>query len=440
MHRYRLDDFRPYVFRTEDYGKTWQLLTDGSNGIPADQCVRVVREDPERPGLLYAGTERGLYASFDDGRSWQPFQLDLPVTPVADLQVKHGDLEVATHGRSFWVLDDLSPVRQLTPQIARDGRYLFRPRDAVRMLTRGGGGGFGGGARGQNPPYGASIFYLLREDLSGDGKTEVKLEILDPDGKVIRTLSSQKAEPTAPSPFLRFFPELARPHKLEAKKGLNRYDWDLQLPDAYVVSDAVLWGSTDGPRVPPGKYQARITVGDWSSTQPFSVVEDPRHRLPAEEYAEQYRLGKATWEALSRTHHAIQKIRDVRSQVDALAKRLKGAGADPSIGEAAKQLTAKLDDLENALHQPKSQSSQDILNFPGKLDDQIANLLGVIGSASGRPSEPTEERFTELQTQLDQQLAALDSVLGTDLPAFEKLVAEKQAPIIVVPKEEAGGR
>ncbi|HEV8630978.1 MAG TPA: glycosyl hydrolase, partial [Thermoanaerobaculia bacterium] len=306
VHRYRLDDFRPYIFRTDDYGKTWQLITDGHNGIPANHWVRVVREDPDRPGLLYAGTEFGLYASFDAGRTWQPFQVDLPVAPVADLAVKNGDLVVATHGRSFWVLDDLSPVRQLTPDIAKSSRYLFAPRDAVRLLNRGGGGEGGAGARGDNPPYGASIFYLLPEDLSADGKTEVKLEILDADGKTIRTLSSQKEEYSAPNPFLRFFPELARPRKLAAHKGLNRFDWNLQLPDAFVVQDAVLWGSTDGPVVPPGKYQVKLTVGDWSSTQPLEVRPDPRKQVAPDAFAAQYRVAKTAWEQLSRTHRAIQ--------------------------------------------------------------------------------------------------------------------------------------
>src|SRR5262249_21718416 len=153
-------------------------------------------------------------------------------------------------------------------------------------------------------------------------------------------------------PFLRFFPELARPHKLDAKKGLNRYNWDLQLPDAFVVSDATMWGRPSGPVVPPGKYQVRMTVGDYTSTQPLTVVGDPRHPLPADEYAQSYQLARQAWEALSRTHHAIQKIRDVRAQVDALAKHAKEAGVE-GIGEPAKALGAKLDAIENKLHQPK---------------------------------------------------------------------------------------
>ncbi len=442
VHRYRLDDRRPYLFRTDDHGKTWQSLTDGKNGIPADHWLRVVREDPERSGLLFAGSEFGLYVSFDDGKSWQRFQLDLPTAPIADLAVKDGDLAIATHGRSFWVLDDLSPLRQLTPEVAKASRHLFKPRATVRLLRRGGGGGGGGGNPnvGQNPPAGATIFYLLPEDLSDDGKTEVKLEILDPAGKVIRTLSSQKEEPAAPNPFARFFPELVRPRKLAAEQGLNRYEWDLQLPDAFVVQDAILWGSTDGPTVPPGTYQVKMTVGDWTSTQPLEVRPDPRKQVAPEDFAAQYRVARAAWESLSRTHRAIQKLRDVRTQVEGIAKRMKDAGMGEGVGDAAKALKDKLDAIENVLHQPKSQSSQDILNYPPQLDDQIANLIGVVASAAAAPTQPTEQRLAELQQQLDAKLAELDQVLATDLPAFEKLVKDKQAPVVIVPKEPASGQ
>jgi hypothetical protein len=300
---------------------------------------------------------------------------------------------------------------------------------------RPGGGAPPRGTAGENPPYGASIFYLLPEDLEGDGKQEVKLEILDADGKALRTLSSQKEEPTAPNPFLRFFPELAKPHKLEAKKGLNRFDWNLQLADAFVVQDAVLWGTTDGPVVPPGRYQVRMTLGDWTSTQQLAVVADPRREIPAADYAAQFALARDTWELLSRTHRAIQKLREVRTQVDGLAKRLKDAGLGDDIATAAKELTGKLDAIEQKLHQPKSQASQDILNFPPQLDDQIANLLGIVGTAAGAPTQSSHERFAELRQQLDRQLGDLDAVLTTDLPAFEKLLREKNAPPVVVPKE-----
>jgi photosystem II stability/assembly factor-like uncharacterized protein len=435
VHRYRMADPRPYVFRTDDGGKSWRQLTDGRNGIPADHWVRVVREDPARPGLLYAGTEFGLYASFDDGASWQPFQLDLPVAPVADLAVKRNDLVVATHGRSYWILDDLTPLHQLTPEVARESRFLFRPRDAHRFL---GGSGFGGGGGGQNPPYGAVIHYLLPEDLADDGKTEVKLEILDAEGQVLRTLSSQKDEPAAPNPFARFFPESVRPRKLDAKKGMNRYVWNLQLPDAFVVEDAVLWGSPTGPQVPPGTYQARLTVGDWTSSQSFRVLADPRRPVDDGQLVEQYRLARSAWESITRAHRGVQRIRDVRSQAQGLAKRLGDAGLGEGLDDAAKALADKLTAVEDVLHQSRVKASQDILNFTPGLDNQILYVQNVLDSGEAGPSRQARERLAELTAKLDTTLADLDKVMNEDVAAFNRLVGERQAPAIVLPKEPVG--
>src|SRR5688500_3955785 len=295
VHRYRMDDFRPFVFRTSDWGATWQPLTSGSNGIPAGHFVRVVREDPARLGLLYAGTEYGLYVSFDDGRRWQPLQINLPVTPITDLAVKNGDLVVATQGRSYWILDDLNPLLQLTAEVAAARLHLFTPRPAVSVL---GTGGFTRPTDGQNPPEGAILYYLLGEDLSEKGKTEVKLEILDASGNVLRTLSSQQEEYQAPSLFRQLFPELFEPRKLKAKKGLNRFVWNFRLGDAEVVEKAVLWGSAAGPKVAPGKYQARIGVGGATSEVAFEVRPDPRSKVSPEDRQAAHDLARDAWTAL----------------------------------------------------------------------------------------------------------------------------------------------
>ncbi len=247
--RYRQDDFKPYLYRTDDYGATWKLLTDGGNGIPDGHFTRVVREDPVRKGLLYAGTEFGIYVSLDDGRHWDPFQLELPVTPITDLAVKNGDLVVATQGRGFWILDDLTPLREADTPAPSEPIHLFTPRDTVRF---GGGGGFGGdAAAGKNPPGGVMIYYTLPKAPGKDD--EVKLEILDDAGRVLRTLSSTKEEPHAPNPFARFMPPGAiKPRTLPAEEGLNRYVWDFRLPDAEMAEDTVLWGTGEGPEVPRG--------------------------------------------------------------------------------------------------------------------------------------------------------------------------------------------
>jgi hypothetical protein len=351
---------------------------------------------------------------------------------VADLAVKRQDLVVATHGRSFWILDDLTPLHQLTPEIARTSRHLFRPRDTHRFLS--GGGGFGGrGAAGENPPYGAIVHYLLPEDLTADGAAEVKLEVLDAQGNVLRTLSSRKEEPAAPNPYARFFPEMVRPRKLPAKKGMNRWVWDLRLPDAFVVEDAVLWGRPSGPQVAPGTYRVRMTLGDFSATESFRVLADPRQAATPEQLAEQHRLAREAWQGVSRAHRAVERIRDVRSQAQALADRLKQAGNAEGIEPALASLDAKLTAIEADLHQGKSKASQDILNFPPALDNQLLYVQGMIESAPGAPTRSSVERLAELTRELDGHVAALDAAVAAEVAAFNRVVRERQAPAVVVP-------
>ncbi|HVS01776.1 MAG TPA: glycosyl hydrolase [Thermoanaerobaculia bacterium] len=432
VHRYRLDDFRPYVFRTDDYGASWQLLTDGRNGIPADHYTRAIVEDPARKGLLYAGTEFGVYVSFDDGRRWQPFQLNLPVAPITHLEVKRDDLVVATHGRSFWILDDLTPLHHLTPEVAAAPQHLLPPRDAYQWEGAGGWGG-GGDHAGRNPPYGALIHYTLPAGLDEEGAQEVTLEILDAGGNVLRTLSSQNEEPAAPNPWARFFPEMVRPRKLPAKQGLNRYVWNLRLPDAEVVPTAVLWGVPTGPEVPPGTYQARLTHGDWSSTESFQVRTDPRREVPPEEAQARFALARQVWQDISRAHRALKTIRDVQAQVDGLVGRLQETGQAEGLAESAEALGAKLTAVADELHQSRSQAGQDILNFPPQLDNQLLFLQNVVETAGARPTQGSYERYRDLKAELDRHLAELDRVLATDLAAFNALVAERAAPAVIVP-------
>jgi len=426
VHRYREDDFAPYIFRTDDFGASWTGLTDGTNGIPADHFVRVVREDPERRGLLYAGTEFGIYASFDDGASWRSLQLNLPVTPVTDLAVKRGDLVVATQGRSFWILDDLTVLHQMTPDVKDAEHHLFTPRTVVRWVDQSGGGGRG--AVGQNPPFGATIHYTLPAGLDDEDAEEVTLEILDAGGEVLRTLSSTTPEKRAPSPWRRFFPELAEPPLLDARAGANRYIWNLALPDAGLVDDAVLWGFPGGPTVPPGMYQTRLTVGEWSVTTSFDVVQDPRVDVSPEDMDAQYALAKAVWQELTRTHEAIGRIREVRAQVEALAKRV----GDEAVTEKAEAVSDALTAVEEKLHQTKAESSQDILNFPPQIDNQLLYLQGVVESAVGAPAPSSQQRFDELETELDSSIAELDAILAEQLPELEELIEVTGAPRVIV--------
>jgi photosystem II stability/assembly factor-like uncharacterized protein len=428
VQRYREDDFSPYIFLTDDYGASWKQLTDGTNGIPAQHFVRVVREDPDRKGLLYAGTEFGIYVSFDNGSKWQPFQLNLPVTPITDLAVKRGDLVVATQGRSFWILDDLSVLHQLDDNIETAGIYLFDPRPAVRWVDQSGISWSFDGVVGQNPPFGAVIHYTLPAGFGEDDADEVVLEILDSDGTVLRSLSSKTPERRAPSPWRRFFPQLAVPPLLDARPGANRYVWNLALEDADLVDDAVLWGWPGGPTVPPGSYQARLTVGEWSDISSFEVIQDPRVDIPQEAMDEQFKLAKAIWAELTRSHDTIRKIRDVRSQVQDLAKR----ADDETISEKADGISEALTAIEEKLHQVKAESSQDILNFPPQLDNQLLYLQDIVEKTQGSPHPSSREMFGEIKTELDGYVSEVDAVVADQLPELERLLKDSGVSYVMV--------
>jgi photosystem II stability/assembly factor-like uncharacterized protein len=454
VQRYRMDDFAPYVFRTDDHGASWELLTDGTNGIPADHFVRVVREDPAHEGLLYAGTELGMYVSFDDGESWQTLQLNLPTTPVTDLQVKGDDLVVATQGRSLWVLDHLAPLHQIAGRLAEgradstgltldavagDGIHLYDPEDPYRMP----GGGifaslFGSGRAGQNPTAGAVLYYVLPEELGED--RELTLEILGPPGqddRVIRSFSSTTPERQAPSPFARFFPQFAGGRTLPAEEGMNRWVWDLRHPDARLVDDAVLWGGANGPEVSPGTYRARLTLGDASRTVSFDVLPDPRLETTPADYEAQEELALDVLGKLNETHDAIRTIRSVREQVNGLVARLKEGGHDvEELREAAAAVTEPLGELEQELTQTKSRSTQDPLNFPPKLDNQYVYLLGVVTDTDAGPTDGSHTRFEDLNARLAGHRAELERILETELAAFEEMARQAGAAPVIVP---AGG-
>lgn len=445
VHRYRMDDFTPYVFRTDDYGATWTRVADGTHGIGTDHFVRVVREDPAKKGLLYAGTERGMYVSFNDGAVWQTLQLNLPMTPITDLQVKRDDLVVATQGRSLWVLDQVEPLRQMSDAVASAPLHLFTPEPTYRVP----GGGFfsrlfGSARAGQNPPGGVVLCYTLAEE-PAEGE-ELKLEILGADDEVIRSFSSTTPERRAPSPYARFFPG-ARGRTLPAKKGMNEWVWDLSHPDAHLVDDAVLWGGAGGPEVAPGTYRARLTLsheggdeGQEGQTVDFQVVADPRLDVTQEGYEAQERLALDVVAQIEAAHDGLRTIRSVTEQVDGLTKRLKEAdGVDEAtlagIEKAAKAVTEPLAEVEQKLTQTESESSQDPLNFPPKIDNQLVYLLGVVTSTDARPTDGSYTRFEDLKQELAAIRAELDQILATQLAAFNDLVHQAEVAPVLVPAE-----
>jgi len=421
--KYKYDDFAPYIFRTDDYGKTWELLTDGKNGIPERHFTRVVREDPDQRGLLYAGTEFGIYVSFDDGEHWQSFRRNMPVTPITDLQVHEKDLVVATQGRGFWIFDDVTTLHQMSDAIDGKNYHLLAPRD-VTLFSSGGTRGAGG----KSAPRGAVVRYIVPE--SHDEKTEIKIEMLDAGGNVLRSMSSTEKERRAPNPFAAFFGGDADPDKLAIEEGMNQWEWNLRLPDGEVAEGAILWGSPAGPRVAPGEYRVRMSVGDWSEIRNFAAHGDPRVDVAQADFDAQFDLSKKIWEALSDAHRGVKQLRDVRQQAQDLAARYEAAGHGEGFTDLAKALGEKLTATEEKIHQYHSTSSQDVLNFRPGIDGQLLGLKSTVESAQARPTDASVERFNELRAELDGYLAELKEIFDTDLAGFNAKVAEAGQPAV----------
>ncbi|MEW6455232.1 MAG: glycosyl hydrolase [Acidobacteriota bacterium] len=423
--RYKHDDFKPYIYKTYDYGKTWKKIT---NGIPENDFTRVVREDPNHKGLLYAGTETSVYVSFDDGENWQSLQLNLPIVPIHDLMVhpREKDLVVATHGRSFWILDDLTPLYQLSDEIAKSKMYLFKPRDTYRM--RGRDFMFPRANIGKNPPNGTIIYYYFKDK----PEQEVKLEILDAKGNLVKTFTSmpKDEQPTIPEEIRIFFGEVGT-QKVPADQGMNRFVWDLRYPDAVTVPGALLWaGTTRGAVAVPGTYQVRLKVGENSITQSFEVKQDPRIKTTAQEFQEQFDLLIKIRDKVSEAHEAVNQIRDIRKQLNDLIKRLKESASEKTLVESANVIIKKLSAIEEEIIQVKIESSQDALNYPIQLNAKLASLAGVVASADTKPTKQSYEVFDDLSSKLNAQLSKLKEVIDTDLAAFNQKLREQQIPSI----------
>jgi hypothetical protein len=413
--RYKLDDFAPYLYRTADYGRTWTRIV---TGIPAAHFTRVIRQDPERANLLYAAGESGVYVSFDGGARWQSLQLNLPVAPVHDLVVKESDLVLASHGRSFWILDDLTPLRELAAGTVRGDRHLFTPRPAYRM----GGSGFGGGAAGvgRNPPAGIVTHFYFKDKPTG----AVKLEVLETDGTVIRTFATDAGR---------------GPERLEVNAGMNRFAWNLRYPDASRFDGMIFWaGGTQGPTAPPGAYQVRLSVGDWSETRPATLLKDPRVSATQADFDAQFQLLIRIRDRVTQANDAVVRIRAVRRDVDGALQRLRGAGeavpraAADSVRALAKTLTDELTAAEEAIYQTKNRSNQDPLNYPIRLNNKIAALAGAVATGDARPTDQAHTVFDDLSAALQVQLDRVEAVVRDRIPAFNAAVRALDLPAVAV--------
>ncbi len=413
--RHRLDDLKPYAFRTDDYGKTWTSIT---NGLPADAYMHVIRADPARPDLLYAGTENGVFISFNGGKLWQPFQMALPRSPIHDLAIAGaGDLAVATHGRSFWVLDDLSAVRQWTPEVAKKDVHLFAPRDTTRILYTGRGNAMGGPS-GTNPPQGVIIYYNLKtgkpEAKAVAGKPEpdngIRLEILDSNDRVIRTYPQVGApvggddEDEGPK---------RKPAKLTRNAGVNRFVWDFRTDGPVQVPKASLWRNQQfGPTVVPGTYKVRLTVDGKSQVQPVTITPNPNLAVTQAELQQQYDLSTAIYAEFNKVQTAVLELRALHAQLAEV--RAKAAGKADVLA-AADAVEAKAKAVEDVIIQVKNVASQDPLNFPIRLNNQLISLAGTVAMGDTAPAQQHRDDFAKLKADADRELATWAQIKAVDV-------------------------
>lgn len=393
-NRYQVDDREPYVFKTHDYGKSWTKII---NGVAPGHFARAVREDPIRQGLLFLATEHGVYVSFNDGELWQSLQINLPDSPVRDLVVKDQDVVIGTHGRGFWILDDIAPLRQLTPELAKQDVILFEPADPIRGI------------------YDLKVQYYLQEQVD-----TVKVEILEVDGTVINTFvgtePKYKVDPNIP------WWRRGGSSTPTTAKGLNNFTWDLRYPGATSFDGMIIWSArpTRGPKAPLGQYQVRLTAGNFSKSFPFELKIDPNLKgITAKHLQEQFDLASKIRDKTSLANNAVIRIRKIK---DAVNKGIENSDAE-SLQSTAKGLLDQLSSIEEELYQVKNRSNQDPLNFPIKLNNRLASLRRSLENGDARPTDGAYQVFEELSKELDTHLAALKRVIAADLPKLNDLLS-----------------
>ncbi|NOY36094.1 MAG: glycosyl hydrolase [Chlorobi bacterium] len=412
---YKLDNFTPYLFRTSDYGKTWKKIT---RGIDPQHFTRVIRADPGRNGLLFAGTESGMYISFDGGKLWQPFQLNLPVVPVTDITLKNNDLILTTQGRGIWILDDLTYLHQLDPSVLEKPAYLFTPEPAYRIRTGG-----GGRDTGENPPSGPVLNFFLKDT---SGVQPVTLTIKDDNGKIVRIFSS-KEKNTRPGNDAVTLP-------LKISKGINRMVWNMQYPGAKTFPGMILWGgSTRGPLALPGNYTAVLKAGNDSALTTFTIVKDPRSSATQADLKAQFNLLIEIRDKITEAHTAIITIRDWDKRLAEIGKSL-DKEKDSSLVKKVKEISGQLSEIEKALYQTKNRSNQDPLNFPIRLNNRLAALAFTIAMGDNRPTDQAYAVKDELFKLTGLQLAKYHKIKSEGIPALNRMLLDARVPFLKIPE------
>ena len=410
----RLGDPTPHIFVSKDYGASFSRIV---NGLRDGEPVRVVREDPERKGLLYAGTETGVYVSYDAGAQWLPFRGNFPVVPVTDLQVKHGDLIAATEGRAFWILDDLSVLRQRADAIEKAAVHLYAPRAAV---LAGSGGGFGARNVGRNPPFGAVVNFRLAA--APDTAATVLLEFLDAKNTVVRAFST-KGDTV---------------NKLTVKPGLNAFSWNLRRAAPARLAGVLLFGAPGdgGARVVPGMYTVRLTMGSTVQRQQLEVQQDPRLDVPARVVAERDSVANLLSNRINEIHEAVLRVRDLKTQVQGYVTRAKETSAPDTIGKAGRTLTTKLGALDPRMT-TKAGNGQDIINYANGINGQYGFLLGQV-EGNSELTQPVKDRLVELEKLWQTLKAEVEQVETVDVNAFNALLQKYNVPGVIGAAKKKG--
>ncbi|HZQ23717.1 MAG TPA: hypothetical protein VFA89_13075 [Terriglobales bacterium] len=419
---HKLDDLKPYIYKTTDFGKTWSNV---ANGIPSGSYVHVVREDPRQKGLLYAGTESGVYVSFDDGARWQTLQLNLPQTPIHDLVIKNNDLVAATHGRSFWILDDITPLRQLNVESGNQRMALLKPEAAYRyhwpeFFER-------RQPVGENPPTGAMLYYYFKDKPKG----AVTLEILDAQGKPVRTYSSEDKKKAETPPE---WPDLQPPsEKIPADAGMNRFAWDLRAEGPHELPGEPGAEFRDrGPLVLPGQYQVRLTAEGKSVTAPLELKMDPRVNASLGDLQKQYDLAIKVRDRVSEIHDTVREIREARMQLETLDRRLSDDARYKPIVSASQDLDKKMTPVEEQLLQVKAKSSEATLNYPVLTDERLHALGFSLDGADTAPTQQQYQAFEMLSGESAPLIAQWNQMRSKDLVALNDMVKKESVPVIYI--------
>ena len=409
-------DRSPYIFRTDDYGKTWTKIVDG---IAPEHYVHSVREDPERPGLLFAGTEHGVYLSFDNGARWQAFNQNLPDTQISDIVAEENDIVIATHGRSMWVMENIAPLRQMKPDLFTSAVHLFAPKEATRSAER------------------AAIDYYLKQ-----GTQQITLEILEGSGKVVRSFTrtaedekkAQEARDARGGAEEEFFgPPPQQPPTLRA--GLNRFSWDMRYTGSTVFPGMVIWSARpeNGPLAVPGRYQVRLTADGVTQTQPLTIRKNPEYSHVSEaDLQRQFDLAIQIRDRTSEANQAVIDIRELKTQIKDRLDKSKNA----RLKEAGQLLVKRLSAVEEEVYQVRNRSNQDPLNFPIKINNRLAALRRSVENGDNPPTDASYVVFKELSAELQKQIDALAAIQRGDLVNFNKaLGAQKLAPVGLAPRK-----